>query len=140
MQVAVFVSEEGSDAERVDLLTGFLRGELLTVDAVEVSTMRADQLPPGARGIDAAAVGGLIVGLGRWDAAIRSVIRVIRRWLDRSPHEGRSVRIEIEGDVLVLSDASRAEESRLVNLFIRRHSDGEGKSGGRRAQGSDRHE
>jgi hypothetical protein len=43
--------------------------------------------------------------------------------LARGPGDrGRAVRLEIGGDVLELSEASLAEQDRLVSLFVDRHS------------------
>ena len=38
----------------------------------------------------------------------------------------RTVKIEIDGDTLELSEVSAAEQNRLVDLFVRRHSGDEG--------------
>jgi hypothetical protein len=119
----VYVAEEGADAVRVDLLTGFLRTELLALadSDVEVSVLHRGQLPAGTRAVDVAALGGLLVRLGQSTSAVRSILSGIVRWLERSPNRGRTVRIELEGDVLVLSEATAAEEARLVDLFVARH-------------------
>jgi hypothetical protein len=122
----VYVAEEGADAQRVDLLTGYLRTELLHLDVadVEVSVLHEGELPPGARAIDVAALGGLLVRFGPSREGVRAIVSVVARWLNRSPNRGRTVRIEIDGDVLVLSEATAAEEERLVDLFVARHTVG----------------
>jgi len=122
----VYVAEDGADAQRVDLLTGYLRTELLQLDVadVEVSVLHEGQLPPGARAIDVVALGGLLVSLGKSSDAVRSIVSAVGRWLHRSPNRGRTVRVELDGDVLVLSEATAVEESRLVDLFVARHTVG----------------
>lgn len=120
------LSEEGADAERLDALTGLLRGELLQLDVEDVTALRAGEPAPGARGLDAAAVGGLLVGLGSSAEGLRSVISAIRAWLARGGGTRRTVRLELGGDVLELSEATVADQDRLIGLFIRRHPAREG--------------
>ncbi len=118
------LSEEGADAERLDALTGLLRGELLQLDVEDVTGLRAGEPAPGARGLDVAAVGGLLVGLGGSAEGLRSVISAIRAWLARGGETRRTVRLEIGGEVLELSEATTADQDRLIGLFISRHARG----------------
>ncbi len=120
------LSEEGADAERLDALTGLLRGELLQLDVEDVTGLRAGEPAPGARGLDVAAVGGLLVGLGGSAEGLRSVISAIRAWLARGGQTRRTVRLEIGGEVLELSEATTADQDRLIGLFISRHARGAG--------------
>jgi hypothetical protein len=46
---------------------------------------------------------------------------VIRDWLRRGQGTGRAVRLELGGDALELSQASAADQERLIEVFIRRH-------------------
>ena len=120
------LSEEGADAERLDTLTGLLRGELLQLEVEDVTALRAGELPPGARGLDAVAVGGLLVGLGSSAEGLRSVISAVRGWLARGGGNRRTVRLELGGDALELSEATATDQDRLIGLFISRHAAGEG--------------
>jgi hypothetical protein len=115
------VSEDGADAQRVDELTGFLRRELLQLDVEDVRALPAQEPPPGARGVDAVALGGLLVTLGRSADGLRSVVLAVRAWLTRGGGTRRTVRLEVGGDVLELSEASVTDQQRLVDLFVRRH-------------------
>jgi hypothetical protein len=65
------------------------------------------------------AIGGL---LGNSAQALGRVIGVVRDWLARSPGRVRTVRLEVGGDVLELSQASASEQQRLIDLFVSRHS------------------
>lgn len=120
-ELRVQLSEDGADAEWVDGLTGFLRQELLQLDVENVVAMRAGEPPPGARVFDVVAVGGLIVTLGRSADGLRAVVSAIRKWLARGDGTRRTVRLEIGGDVLELSEATVTEQDRLVGLFVSRH-------------------
>ena len=117
----VQLSEEDADAERLDELTSSLRQELLQLDVEDVTSLRAGAPPPGARGLDVAAVGSLLVGLGSSADGLRAVISAISGWLTRGWGAHRSVRLEIDGDVLELSEASATDQDRLIGLFIARH-------------------
>jgi hypothetical protein len=115
------LSEEGSDAERLVALTGYLRAELLQLDVEDVAALPAGEPPPGARAFDMTAVGGLLVTLGQSADGLRSVISAIRAWLHRAEVTSRMVRLEIDGDALELSQASAADQDRLIDLFVSRH-------------------
>jgi hypothetical protein len=67
------------------------------------------------------ALGGLVVSLGRTAAGLTDVITAIRRWLSRGDGVRRTVKIQIDGDVLELSEVSAAEQDRIVDLFVQRH-------------------
>jgi hypothetical protein len=122
------LSEEGADAERLAALTGYLRSELLQLDVEDVTALPAGEPPPGARGFDAATVGALMIALGQSAEGLRSVVSVIKGWLRRSDGAGRAVRLEIGGDALELSQASTADQERLIELFVIRHTTGEAAS------------
>ena len=68
-----------------------------------------------------ATVGALVIALGQSAEGLRSVVSVIRDWLRRGQGTGRAVRLELGGDALELSQASTADQERLIELFIRRH-------------------
>jgi hypothetical protein len=125
-EVRLQLSEDGADAQRLGVLTGYLRQELLQLDVDDVSAARAGDVPPGARAIDAVALGGLVVSLGHAATGLGSVVAVVRRWLSGGDRVRRTVKIEIGGDTLELSAVSAAEQDRLVDLFVRRHTGDEG--------------
>jgi hypothetical protein len=119
------LSEEGADAEQLDVLTRFLRQELLQLDVEDVTAQRAGSPPPGARGgLDAAQAGGLLVALGNNVQGLSAVIATIKAWLARHRGARRRVRLEIAGDVLELSSATVADQDQLIRLFVGRHAVG----------------
>ena len=125
-QLRLQLSEQGADAERLAVMTGYLRAELLRLDVEDVRALPAGEVPPGARAFGADTVGALLVALGQSAEGLQSVVSVIREWLRRGERTGRSVRLELGGDALELSQASAADQERLIELFIRRHATGEG--------------
>lgn len=123
-QLRLQLAEEGADEERLDELTGFLRQELLQLDVDDVTALPAGEPPPGARGLDATTVGGLLVAIGTAAQGLSAVITAVRAWRARGGTAHRRVRLEIGDDVLDLSDATGADQDRLIALFIGRHATG----------------
>ena len=122
-ELRLHLSEDGADAERLAVLTGYLRAELLqSVDVEDVGALPAGEpRAPGARVFGVVTVGALLIALGQSAEGLRSVVSVIRDWLRRGQGTGRAVRLELDGDALELSQASAADQERLIELFIRRH-------------------
>jgi hypothetical protein len=116
------IAENGADPERLDVLTALLRDDLLQLDVDAVAVERAEAVPPGARAVEPVAAAGLLVAFGQAADSLRGVIAVVRQWLGRGRGAARTVRLEIGGDVLQLSNATQADQDRLVELFVRRHS------------------
>jgi hypothetical protein len=49
-------------------------------------------------------------------------VDAVRHWLTRGGGVRRTVKLEIGGDVLELSEASTADQQRLIDMFVSRHS------------------
>jgi hypothetical protein len=120
-QLRLQISEVGADAERLAVLAVYLRAELLELDVEDVTTPRVGEPLPGARAADVGVVGALLVALGQSAEGLQSVVSVIRHWLDRGGGSRRTVRLELGGDVLELSQASAGDQARLIELFVRKH-------------------
>lgn len=115
------ISEEGADAERLAVLAGYLRAELLELDVANVTAPGVGEPPPGARAAGTSVVGALLVALGQSAEGLQSVVSVIRHWLARGGGSRRTVRLELSGDVLELSQASAGDQARLIELFVSKH-------------------
>jgi hypothetical protein len=125
-ELRLHLSEEGADAERLATLTGYMRDELLQLDVEDVTALPAGEPPPGSRAFNVGIVGGLLVALGQSAEGLSRVVSVIRDWLRRGEGTRRTVRLELDGDALELSQASAADQERLIELFVARHTVGEG--------------
>jgi hypothetical protein len=125
-QLRLHLSEDGADAERLAMLTGYLRSDLLQLDVEDVTALRAGRPPPGSRAFDVAAVGALMIALGQSADGLRSVVSAVTEWLGRGGGTRRTVRLELAGDALELSQASGADQARLIELFVARHTEGMG--------------
>ena len=120
-RITIQIAEDGADADRIDTLTGYLRDALLELDVADVRRAPAGPPPPGTRGIDVASVGALLVSLAGATTGLNDIVTVVRGWLSRGSGVRRSVKLTIDGDVLELAEASRADQDRLVDLFVSRH-------------------
>jgi hypothetical protein len=136
-ELRLHLSEEGADAERLARLAGYLRSELLQLDVEDVTALQAGEPPPGARAFEVAAVGALLIAVGQSAHGLRSVVAAVRDWLRRGYGAGRMVRLELDGDAIELSQASAADQERLIELFFSRHRPETGRSE-RPAEGADR--
>jgi len=125
MELLVQVWEEEADDERVAVLTSYLRTELLQLEVLDVTGIASNQAPLGVRGTEISAVGSLLVSLGQAADGLRSVVSAIKDWLVRGSECGRTVRLEVDGEKIELSQATAAQQESLVELFISRHSAGE---------------
>ena len=123
-ELRLHLSEEGADAARLAALTGYLRSELLRLDVEDVRSLPAGEPPPGTRAFGVATVGALMVALGQSAECLRSVVSAIRDWLGRGEGKDRTIRLELDGDVLELSQANAADQEQLIELFVRRHTTG----------------
>ena len=119
MIVDVRLDEREADASRIDALHRNVLEELRQVDELEVATTRVVG-PPGTRAIDVAALNSLAIAL-LGSGGLTALVATLRGWLGRERGTTRTVRLEIDGDVIVLRGGSSAEEQRLLDLFVRRH-------------------
>jgi len=116
--VDVDVDADDDHLERSSLL---LRDELGDLDVDSVLPLYESAAPEGTRGFSIAALGSLLISLGPSAKLLASVVQAVRGWLARGPRD-RSVRLELDGDVIELTGASSALQERLVDEWIRRHS------------------
>jgi hypothetical protein len=119
--VVIRVAEQGADDERTEDVTLLLRRQLEEVDGLDVVRLTAGNAPEGTRGVDLVVVGALLGSAADLATVMGPMVAAIRQWLARTPQVPRSVRIEVGGDALQLSNATPEQEDRLVDLFVARH-------------------
>ncbi len=107
-----------TDAEEVAEATLQLRRELLDLDVEAVEQPRAGQPPPGTRAVELAALGALAVTVTQ-SGLLSPVVAAVRAWLAGAPQ--RSIKLELDGDVLELTGLSSNEQRRLTDEWLRRH-------------------
>jgi hypothetical protein len=110
--------EPDADPEEVAEATLQLRRELLDLDVGTVEVPRTGEAPPGTRGVELAALGGLVVSMAKPEL-LGGVIAAIRSWLSRS--QRRSIKLALGDDVLELTGVSSDEQRRLADEWLRRH-------------------
>jgi hypothetical protein len=110
--------EPDADPEEVAEATLQLRRELLDLDVGTVEAPRAGEAPPGTRGVEVAALGGLVVSMAKPEF-LGTVIAAVRSWLSRS--QRRSIKLALGDDVLELTGVSSDEQRRLADEWLRRH-------------------
>jgi hypothetical protein len=103
LQVAIEVDAGASaDAEELDALTAQLQCELQELDLEAVERVRQGQAPPGARPV-----------------MLSSAVEVVRCWL--SGRSQRSVKLEIDGDVLEVTGLSTDDQRALISAWLARN-------------------
>jgi hypothetical protein len=107
------------DAEQVGEATLQLRHELLDLDVEAVEVPRAGEAPPGTRAVELAALGALVVTVGQSNL-LAPVVAAVRSWL-ASQQQHRSIKLELDGDVLELSGLSSKDQQRLADEWLLRH-------------------
>ncbi|MCI3276615.1 hypothetical protein [Streptomyces cylindrosporus] len=111
----VLSSGDELDVEELDSLTGQLRKRLLELDVDDVKVERSDAAPPpGAKPGELITVGALAVTLA--PAVFRPALRVVEAWLRNRPV--RTVKVEVDGRILELGQASPEEQRLLVEAFL----------------------
>ena len=109
--------EPDADADELDEATLQLRGELLELDVEGVERPAAAAPPPGARAVEAALVGTLMVTAAKDLGG--AVVGAVADWLSR--RRSRSVKLQIDGDCIEVTDPSADDQRQLIEAFLARH-------------------
>ena len=118
-ELRVRVDAEGGEVEEVAELTRQLRRTLLELDVDAAEPVPEGKAPPDTKAVDALAVGGLLVSLVNASGLLASVVEAIQSWMvGRGP---RSVRLELDGDVLEVSGVSSRRQDELIEVWLERH-------------------
>jgi hypothetical protein len=109
--------EPDAEAAEIQEAASQLRDELLELDVEAVRVPAGEPAPPGSRGIDAGALGTLLVAAGH--VAIGPIVQAVQSWVTR--RATRSVKLTIENDSLELTNVSPEDQRRLIESFLARH-------------------
>ena len=110
---------DDADAAELEDVTARLRRELLELDVDNVERATAGVAPPGTKAVETILIGTLLVTLAKNAGAIGEVVKAVQSWLGDRP--SRTVRLELDGDAIELSNASSAEQERLIDLWVEQH-------------------
>jgi hypothetical protein len=107
-----------SEPEEIDEAARQLRRDLLDIDVRDVTTPQAGEAPPGSRAVGLAALGALLVNIAD-SQFLGAVVAAARSWLAASSR--RSIKLQLDGDVLELTGVSSSEQRRLTDEWLERH-------------------
>lgn len=111
------VPDPGADAQAVAEGARQLRRELLELD-VDAVEMPHAEAPPGSRGADAVALGALVVSVAQ-SQLLPLILDTVKAWLTAARQ--RTVKLELDGDVLELTGVSSGAQLRLADEWLKRH-------------------
>ncbi|WP_405929270.1 hypothetical protein OG554_25590 [Streptomyces griseus] len=121
-----------TDDDELLRLGGQLRRSLQDLDVLDVRSGRStDEISNGAKSSELIAAGSVVVTAA--SLVLRQVLLLADTWLKNRPV--RSIRVELEGRAIELSNTSDAERARLIDDFLaHRDFPGEGQSDERSAE------
>jgi hypothetical protein len=96
-------------------MTQRLRAQLLELDVDSVDPVAGPAAPAGAKGLETV-FGWLAVHLGQ--EGLRKVIGAVVSWATR---EGHDVELTLNGDTLKVSNATSAQQERMIDQFLELH-------------------
>ncbi len=118
--LGIMMKDAEYEDEELSSLALRLREELLSLDVSSVSKPDGQgRVPDGAKGLELAAFGALLVNFIASPETLKNVVSTIRDWLGRQ--KLRTVEITMDGDTLKLTKASSKDQERLVELWVARH-------------------
>ncbi|MGB8202813.1 MAG: hypothetical protein WCF33_24535, partial [Pseudonocardiaceae bacterium] len=79
------------------------------------------QPPPGARAGEMLLAGALTVILAQSSKLLTALIETVQSWVSQGG--GRSVKLDIDGDVLEVTGITRKDQRELIQIWIDRHTD-----------------
>ena len=118
LEINLNVNDDLSPLE-MEELTAAMRRELLHLDVESVDRVSGGPAPDGSRGIELAAIGALLVNLGKATPVLGQVVAVIQAWAARSPN--RTVKLTLGGDSLEVGGMSDEEQGRVIKDWMARH-------------------
>ncbi len=123
-EIVVELFTDEADPAELERTSLSLRQELLEIEQVrQVGSAPGGPAPPGARGVDLAAIGALAVTVKPTVEVLAKVVGVLRSWLARrsSQPAGSTMRLTVNGHSLELTPTSE-QQAALVEEFIRQAS------------------
>jgi hypothetical protein len=114
-------TDSEADFEELAGLAVDLREQLLELDIECADPVIAGQAPPGTRAGEIVVAGALTVMLALSKKLLTALTETVQSWV--SLGGGRSVKLEIDGDVLEVTGVSRRDQRALIHAWIDRHTD-----------------
>jgi hypothetical protein len=119
LRVCIYTGSNEADPEELTELGTQLREQLLELDVERVDFAVGGQTPPGTRAGEAFVAGALVVTLVQSSGLLTALIDMVQLWISRIG--GRSVRLEIDGDVLEVTGIGLQDQRELIQAWIDQH-------------------
>lgn len=120
LAVRVEITSAGDvEPARLEELTASLRRELNDLDVESVEPAPGRSPPAGAKAAEVLALGALVVKVAKSAGSVLPVVRALQEWASRG---GRTVKLDIGGDTIELTGASREQQDRLIAAWVERQS------------------
>jgi hypothetical protein len=119
-QLTIIIDDRALSDVELDESALALRRELLELPVHDVQNLPAGSAPPGARVVDVAAVGGLVVLLNSSVALLASLVAAIRSWR-RNTVPGSTIRLRFGEDEIEVSGVSDETQAQLMKDWTQRH-------------------
>jgi hypothetical protein len=114
-------AEPDADREELVALGVRLREWLLPLGIESAEFESLGEAPSGTRSAGMFVAGVLTVVLARSSELFAKLIDVVQWWLSSSG--ARSVKLELDGEVLEVTGITREDQRELIRVWIDRHSD-----------------
>jgi hypothetical protein len=110
-----------ADTEELAVLAVQLREQLLELDIESAEPTTVGQAPPGTRAGEVLLAGVLTVMLAQSSGLLTAVVETVKSWA--SLGRERSVKLELDGDVLEVTGITRTNQRELIQTWIDRHAE-----------------
>ena len=119
-QLMIVIDGQQMSVGELDEAARSLRRELLELPVHDVVDVPAGAAPAGARVIDAAVIGAVIVLVNSSVALLASLVTAVRAWR-RNTIPDSTIRLRFGDDEIELSGVSDDVQARLLDDWARRH-------------------
>ncbi len=119
IMVRIHGAPEVDNAELYDLTLN-LRAELLQLDVERAELADSGEAPSGTRAASDWTEGILALSAICSSRTLRDIVDLVKSWMARNA--ARTVKLELNGDVIKITGASQRAEDKLVESWIDLHS------------------
>ncbi|WP_461036939.1 effector-associated constant component EACC1 [Streptomyces mayteni] len=122
ISVGLVLDTGDGDPEHVEEQLQYLLAELSQLELDSIDRAPSPHPPPArTRGLEAAELGALVIGLGGGGALLPVLLGLVQDWLNR--RRAGTIRIRIGDDEIELTASTDEMRQRALEEFLRRHRD-----------------
>lgn len=120
VRLIVSIGNDHLDPEEVEDALRWLRDELLELDTVaRVDPVSAGAAPAGSRSVDTGVLAALAIAVSHPEV-LGALIETVRGWATR---QDRTVKVDIDGDVLELTGVTSLQQQQIIDAWLRRRAE-----------------